>query len=198
MDGWSVVPFLPGRRDTLLALFDACLGSPDAGDRACGACCCARFVLAPALDAEALDAAANRVALASRAEVGELDGYLALDGDTAIGWLNVQSRHRVPHAFARLDAEPPPLGDIAPHDAAIALCLVVAPQHDAEQVARALIAGALDALRARGFRCVDACPRRAEVALLPHEPGPAAWYTRAGFATVAQRGERIALRRVLA
>jgi hypothetical protein len=150
--------------------------------------------LSPALDADAVDAQANRIATASRAEVGELDGYLAFDGEQAIGWLNVQARHRAPHAFARMGVAPLPLDAIAPHDAAVVLCIVVAPTHDAAQVAPTLLRQGIEALRARGLRCVDAYPREGAITLSPHEPGPVAWYADAGFAWRGRDHGRAAMR----
>ncbi|HEX4885035.1 MAG TPA: hypothetical protein VFX05_12915 [Casimicrobiaceae bacterium] len=191
-----MAPLRPERRDDVLALFDAA-PAPARGARERAACCCTLYALPRAVDFAALDASAHRCATASRIDVGEQDGYLALDAGRVAAWLNVQPRHRVPHCFDRLGIAPPPI-DVPPHDAAVALCLVVAPGVDAAAVGPALIAAAVDALAARGLRVVEAFPRRDAAGDEAHEPGRPGWYEAAGFVVEGERGGRLHMRRGLA
>lgn len=189
---------VPPRRDDVLALFDAALASTDDRVRATGACCCLLYTLPAAIDFSARDAAANRVAMAARIDVGEMDGVVACDDEGVVGWLNLQGRHRAPHCFGRLGVDAAPL-DVAPHDAAVALCMVLAARADPGVAGPALVRGAVDLAQARGFALVDVFPRRDAVTLAPHEPGPVAWYAAAGFVPLTDdgAGERAAMRRRL-
>jgi hypothetical protein len=194
MERWSVAPLRPERRDEVVALFDAArlASAPQARER--GACCCNLYALPRAIDFAALAKGGNRTATASRIEVGEQDGYVALAQDRAIAFLNVQPRHRAPHCFDRLGLLPPPV-DVAAADAAVALCLVTHPDVDARSIGPVLVAGAVAALAARGFRVVDAFPLRDATGDEPHAPGCGAWYEAAGLSVVGEHDARLHLRR---
>lgn len=189
-------PLVPQRRDEVLALFDALAASAAPAARACGDCCCHRYLLAPALPFGNFDARANRIAVAARIDTGEMDGALGCDDAGIAGFVNLQPRHRAPHAFAHLGVAAPAI-DVPAHDAGLLLCVVLAPRADPARDGPALIRGALDLAAARGFALVDAFPRRDATTLAPHEPGPVAWLEAAGFASLGEQGERVALRRRL-
>ena len=194
---WRVEPLAPSRRDAFLRFFDHERGRAFADNPAWAGCYCHFFHTAPALDADALEGAANRTAMCARIDVGEMEGYLAFDEDDRVdGWLNAQPRNKLPHAFARLRIEPTPL-DVPAHRAAAVLCFVVDPAQRGRGVARALLRHAIDDLSARGFAFVDAFPKREADGPAAHFRGPLALFEQHGFEPIAQSGKTVAMRRRL-
>ena len=194
-DSWRVASLLPSRRDDFLAFFHHEHGRAFADNPAWAACYCHCFHAAPALDFDTLAATANRTAIAARIEVGEMEGFLASDADgRVVGWLNAQPRHKLPHCFARLGIEAPPI-DVPAHDAAVVLCFVVDPALRRRGIGGALLAHALEAFRARGVRLVDAFPSLDDAASpSAHFRGPRALFDAFGFEAIA-RHDRFAVMR---
>jgi ribosomal protein S18 acetylase RimI-like enzyme len=197
-DSWRVASLLPSRRDEFLAFFDHERGRAFADNPAWAGCYCHFFQTATALDFDAMAPAAHRAAMAARIEVGEMEGYLASDADgRVVGWLNAQPRHKVPHCFARLGIEAPPI-DVAVHDAAVVLCFVIDPDRRRRGIGRALLAHALDDLRARGVRIVDAFPSvDDDAAPSAHFRGPPALFRALGFEPIARHAGMAVMRKRL-
>jgi ribosomal protein S18 acetylase RimI-like enzyme len=86
------------------------------------------------------------------------------------------------------------------HEAAAIVCFVIAPAERRRGVARALLAGALADLAARGIRIVDAYPRakesRARYAQ-DHYRGPRKLFVEAGFADLMQVDRVVIMRKEL-
>lgn len=193
---WRVESLTPARRDDFLGFMDHERGRAFADHPAWSRCYCHYFHVAPALDWDALDARANRMAMQSRIDTGEMEGYLAYDADErVVGWLNLQSRHRAPHCFARLDLAPTPL-DVPLHRAAVVLCFVIDPALRRRGIARALLTHALDDAKSRGLRLVDAFPAQDSRDAAGHFRGPPALFAACGFVPVSP-GDGRALRCVL-
>jgi ribosomal protein S18 acetylase RimI-like enzyme len=160
-------------------------------------CYCHFFHVAPALDWKALDANANRTAIAARIDVGEMEGFLARDGgDRVVGWLNAQPRHKLLHCFAQLDVPAPPI-DVPAHAAAVVLCFVIDPALRRQGVARALLDAALRSFAARGIRVVDAFPRADAGNAAAHFRGPLGLFEQFGFERIAAHGSTVSMRRRL-
>ena len=89
-----------------------------------------------ALDWPSLPGDANRVAMRARIEVGEMEGFLAYDGDEVVGWMNAQPRHKLPHCFERMRIAAPAT-DVRALEAAVIVCFVIAPRDGDEPASRA-------------------------------------------------------------
>jgi GNAT superfamily N-acetyltransferase len=188
----------PARRDDYLAFFDHEHGPAFADNPAWAKCYCHFYEVPVAIDWPSLDGAANRLAMDARVSTGEMDGYLAHAGGEMVGWLNAQPRHKLPHCFARMHIEPPPI-DVAEMAAAVIVCFVIAPAWRQRGVARALLAGALADMAERGIRIVDAFPFNAgdSTDATDHYHGPRSLFDAAGFEQVAALADLTIVRKRL-
>ncbi|WP_394848973.1 GNAT family N-acetyltransferase [Pendulispora brunnea] len=112
-------------------------------------------------------------------------GLVALAGDAVVGWMKLVPRTSVTklrkgRVYGALD-----LG--ADEGVYSIGCFLVHPEHREKGVARALVRGADDAVRAWGGRAVEAYPRRSHDELRPEEVwmGPEQIYIDAGYTHVA-------------
>jgi len=189
----------PSRRGDYLRFFDHERGDAFADNPDWAPCYCQYHHVSPRIDWEALDGAANRLAMDARIACGEMSGYLAYRGDVVVGWLNAQPRQRLRHCDARVGVKPPPL-PVPEHEAAAIVCFVVSPAHRRTGIARALLEGALADLALRGLRLVDAYPRAVESAGRfdqDHYRGPRRLFLAAGFEPVARDGDVVVMRKWL-
>ena len=122
---------------------------------------------------------------------GEHDGYLLYEGDHPIAWCQVGPRDRLSKLSTSLELAPDP-------ETWSITCFVVLPAHRGHGAAKALLAGMLDDLRARGVRRVEAYPKTG--ASEPGElwNGPRSMYEAAGFAVVRESAPRAVLALALA
>jgi GNAT superfamily N-acetyltransferase len=195
-----IEPLVPSRRDDYLRFFDHEQGPAFRDDPEWAPCYCHYHHVSPVIDWDTLDAPANRLAMDARIACAEMEGYLAYEGDTVVGWLNAQPRPRLRHCDARIGVPPPPVG-VAPYAAAAIVCFVIAPAHRRRGVARALLAFALTDLAARGLQVVDAYPRTTDSGAgfaRDHYRGPRSLFLAAGFADIARHEDVIVMRRTLA
>jgi len=194
-----IEPLAPSRCADYLSFFDHERGPALADNRKWATCYCHYHEVAPAIDWSTLDGPANLAAMKARIETGEMEGYLAFDGDAVVGWLNAQPRNKLPHAFARMGVSAPPV-DAPDHEAAVIACFVVAPTHRRRGVARALLDAAIADLGARGVAWLDAfpfAPGHEPAGDAPHYHGPLALYDAAGFERIGTDGQRAVVRRRL-
>lgn len=116
---------------------------------------------------------------------GELRGVVALHAGQAVGWLKLCPAERVPKLYEqRLYRGLPVLS--GPREGVLTVgCLLVEEEFRRRGVARALVAQAVTIAEARGARCIEAFPRRAELAG-PAElwTGPFSIFEQAGFKIV--------------
>lgn len=190
-----ILALTPERASDYLAFFDG----PAFADNPDWASCYCHFYFCPKqLNWKNLGAKDNRAAMAARIAVGELEGYLAYAGEEVVGWLNVQPRHRVPHAFSRLGIAPTAT-DLPHTDVAMVLCFVVHPQHRRQGVAQSLLVGALGELAARGFKMVEAYPFKGDdLDLSDHYHGPRTMFDAEGFRVFREDEKLTVVRKVLA
>jgi len=189
----------PARRADYLGFFDHERGPAFADNPEWAACYCHFHHVSPRLDWQALDGAANRIAMDARIACGEMEGYLAYRGDTVVGWLNAQPRHKLRHCDARIGVVTPSR-DVPDHEAAAIVCFVVAPAARRNGIARALLSAALDDLAVRGIRVVDAYPAAhdpPDARARDHYRGPRSLFVAAGFVDVAHHGGVRVMRKVL-
>ena len=194
-----IEPLVPSRREDYLRFFDHERGSAFSDNPDWARCYCHFHHVSPRIDWDGLDGAANRLAMDARIACAEMEGYLAYRDDEVVGWINAQPRNRLRHCDARIGVKPPPL-PVPPHEAAAIVCFVIAPAHRRGGVARALLAGALADLGARGVRVVDAYPR-ADATAVPyaqdHYRGPRSLFVAAGFEELVRDGGKLVMRKFL-
>ena len=155
MSDLTVKPLTPALGADFLRFFDHERGAAFADNPEWAKCYCHFYQVPQAIDWPALTASQNRTAMQARIEVGAMDGFLALDGADAVGWLNAQPRDALPHCFDRMRIEPTPLPCEA-FEAAVIVCFVVAPQRRRQGIARVLLAadhyhGSLSLFLDQGF-----------------------------------------------
>jgi ribosomal protein S18 acetylase RimI-like enzyme len=186
------------RVDDYLRFFDHERGPAFADNPEWAKCYCHFYEVPCAINWPSLSGEANRVAMRARVEVGEMEGYLAYDGDEVVGWMNAQPRHKLPHCFERMRITAPDI-DCAPFQAAVIVCFVIAPARRRSGVARALLTGGLASLAARGIKLVDAFPLKAGdgAASADHYHGPLSMFLAAGFSILREDAEMTVVRKLL-
>ena len=130
----------------------------------------------------------NRRAMRRIVESGEIPGLLAYRDGEPIGWCSVAPRE----AFLRLERSPL-LERIDDQPVWSIVCFYVASRHRRQGMMEALIRGAIDYVRTRGGRILEAYPVEPKSERTPplylYHGVPSAFH-RAGFVEVARRSER--------
>ena len=199
MSDFTVKPLAPALVNDYLGFFDHEHGPAFADNPEWAKCYCHYYQVPKAIDWSSFKGPDNRVAMRSRIEVGEMEGFLAYRGDEVVGWVNVQPRHKLPHCFGRLGVEPPAI-TCAPHEAAVVVCFVVAPGHRRQGVARVLLSGAVASLQQRGLVLIDAFPFKTEADecdAADHYHGPLSLFLEQGFALHGETDELTIVRKTL-
>lgn len=198
MSSIVVKPLTPALGADFLGFFDHERGAAFADNPEWAKCYCHFYEVPRAIDWPSLSAGQNRTAMQARIEVGAMEGFLAFAGAEVVGWLNAQPRHVLPHCFERMRTEPTPLPCEA-FEAAVIVCFVVAPQRRRQGVSRALLAGALASLAARGFKLVDAFPFKSGASSLAadHYHGSLSLFLDQGFSVLREDETMTAVRKTL-
>lgn len=191
----ALAPALAG---DFLRFFDHERGAAFADNPQWATCYCHYYEVPVAIDWPTLSGAQNRVAMQARIEVGEMEGFLAYGGDEPVGWLNAQPRHKLRHCFERMRVPPTPL-PCAPYEAAVVVCFIIAPAWRRRGVSRALLAGALSSLAARGFKLVDGFPFKSGDSErgADHYHGALSTFVAAGFAPLSETDDITVVRKLL-
>jgi ribosomal protein S18 acetylase RimI-like enzyme len=196
---WRIELLTPARGADFLRFFDHEHGPAFADNPEWATCSCHYSEVPPVLKWSEFDGPANRMAMGARIAAGEMEGFLAYDGDEVIGWLNAQPYHKLQHACARMRIAASPL-PVAPHEAAAIVCFVIAPARRRQGVARALLAAAVASFAARGLVCVDAFPWNAgpeDAQPTDHYHGTLSMFTAAGFEPIATHRSLTVVRKSL-
>jgi GNAT superfamily N-acetyltransferase len=195
----AVMPLRPQQAGDFLRFFDHERGVAFADNPAWAKCYCHYYHVPKSIRWASLSARRNRNAMEQRIDVGEMEGFVAYEGDDVVGWVNAQARHKLPHCFARLGIAPTPL-PCEPFEAAAIVCFVIAPSRRRRGIARALLRGALESFAARGFRLVDAFPFNSGDSELAadHYHGPLQIFLDAGFAILGENRRLTIVRKLLA
>jgi ribosomal protein S18 acetylase RimI-like enzyme len=194
----TVSPLTPERADDFLRFFDHERGPAFADNPEWAKCYCHYYHVPCAVDWPSLPGTANRIAMRSRIEVGEMEGFLAYEDETVVGWMNAQPRHKLPHCFDRMRIAPTEL-PCRDFEAAAIVCFVVSPSRRRSGVARALLAAGLTMFAARGFRLVDAFPFKSDAseAAADHYHGPLSMFHAAGFSILREEQNVTVVRKLL-
>jgi GNAT superfamily N-acetyltransferase len=198
MSDIAVKPLAPERVEDFLRFFDHERGPAFADNPEWAKCYCHFYQVPRAIDWPSLSGAANRVAMRSRIEVGEMEGFLAYEPDAVVGWMNAQPRHKLRHCFERMRIVPTELS-CRDFEAAAIVCFVVAPKRRRSGIARALLVAGLTALAARGIKVVDAFPFKAgdSEASADHYHGPLSMFLAAGFTILREDNDLTVVRKLL-
>jgi GNAT superfamily N-acetyltransferase len=179
----SVVPLGPERAADWLAFFDrdAFADNPE------WAGCYCRCLLVPTGD-EWMRAtpAQNRAAMSVRVASGEQRGMLAYADGRMVGWMHAAPLSALPHCHARMRVDRPADADRV----GAVVCVLVSAPYRRRGIARALLDGACESLRAAGLDAIEAYPLRPDLAPNDAENfyGPLALYLGAGLRVVAETG----------
>lgn len=190
---------VPERGDDYLRFFDHEHGPAFADNPEWRTCYCHYYEVPLALDWRTFDGPMNRTAMAARIATGEMEGYLAYDGDEVVGWMNAQPYHKLMHACARLRIAQPGM-PVPAHDAAAIVCFVIHPQRRREGIATALLAAGVADFAARGLALVDAFPWNSgpgDTKPTDHYHGSLSMFTAAGFEPLATHENVTVVRRML-
>jgi GNAT superfamily N-acetyltransferase len=199
MGAYTVKPLTPALADDYLGFFDHERGAAFTDNPEWAKCYCHYYEVPKSIDWSTFKGPDNRVAMRSRIEVGEMEGFLAYDDDRVVGWVNAQPRHKLPHCFGRLGIDAPAI-ECAPHEAAVVVCFVVAPEHRRQGVARALLAGAVASLQQRGVALIDGFPFKTEADACDatdHYHGPLSLFLEQGFTVLDQTDKLTVVRKTL-
>lgn len=129
-------------------------------------------------DAENQTKDLNRKRACDRIKSGQMNGYLAFEGDEVIGWVAANKANN----FVQL----PPTSETA----ARILCFIVEKEHQGKGIATALLDFACKDLKAQGFTTIEAAPVAAEDFDASGYRGKLSTFIKAGFSEVMAIDER--------
>ncbi len=104
----------------------------------------------------------NRVALAKQASQGELEGVVAVERGTIVGWAKLAFAETLPKPYGQrfYRALPCFRGDRS--GVALLSCMLVHPSHRRRGVSRRLVVAAIARARAMGAHSLEVLPRRVD------------------------------------
>lgn len=156
---------------------------------ACFGCWCMYFRLSPK-ERKEHGGERRRSMIHDRIAEGPPPGMLALEGDRAVGWMQIGPRSDVREWNGKRRASAPLVETEAADGRAWAIsCFFVRPSERGGGLSHRLVAAGIDFARERGARIVDACPivHSDDSSGMGLFVGSARVFEKAGFATVARR-----------
>ena len=135
----------------------------------------------------------NRRDMTELVERGRVTALLAFVGDEPVGWCNFGETTQLAGVMHRFKLEP------ADHDGVGSVaCFVIAALYRGHGVASTLLDAAIDRLRARGLRAVEAYPSRTDDdSPQANYRGPLGMFTRAGFEIYRETERYLVVRKTL-
>ena len=138
-------------------------------------------------------AADNRGEMSKRVGAGRITALLAFDGERPVAWCHYGESTAlagVVHRFGLEASDHQGVGSVA--------CFVIASQYRGHGVATRLLDEALDRLRAKGLRAVEAYPaKESDGTAQGNYRGPLEMYLRAGFEPYREAGKVLVVRKAL-
>jgi GNAT superfamily N-acetyltransferase len=134
----------------------------------------------------------NRRDMSEGIKRGEVTALIAFEGDKPIGWCNYGEStglSGVMRRFGLVASDHEGVGSVA--------CFVIASPYRGHGVATLLLEAAVERLRARGLRAVEAYPKRSGDSQHTNYRGPLAMFLRAGFEPYREAGSHLILRKSL-
>jgi ribosomal protein S18 acetylase RimI-like enzyme len=137
-------------------------------------------------------AADNRRDMSTMITEGKVTGLLAYADGKPVGWCNYGETTRlsgVMHKLGLSADDHEGVGSVA--------CFVIAAPYRGHGVAARLLDAAIERLRERGVRAVEAYPRRSDDSAQANYRGPIGMYLRAGFELYREKDKSIIVRKSL-
>jgi len=134
----------------------------------------------------------NRRDMSEMIARGQVTGLLAYEGGKPVGWCNYGETTRLGGLMHRFSLNAPDyegVGSVA--------CFVIAAPYRGHGVATRLLDAAIDRLRGRGMRAVEAYPATKADSPQNNYRGPLSMFLRAGFAPYRQTEHHTILRKTL-
>jgi ribosomal protein S18 acetylase RimI-like enzyme len=135
----------------------------------------------------------NRRDMSKSIRRGHVTGLLAFEGGKPIGWCDYGETTRLSGLMRRFGLDVPEhegVGSVA--------CFVIASQYRGHGVASQLLDAAVERLRTRGLRAVEAYPARSDDSPHTNYRGPLAMFLRAGFEPYGEVERHLIVRKLLA
>ena len=130
---------------------------------------------------------------------GTLQGYLAYDGDTVVGWCNANTKSDCLQCYSwrRFMGAVPVDGGASPQTIKSIFCFAVSPAYRRRGIATQLLARVCADAAADGFAFAEAYPNRTFVDTEHDFMGPAALFETQGFTPYFESSEQLVLRKSL-
>jgi ribosomal protein S18 acetylase RimI-like enzyme len=187
----DVRPLTPAMRQQYVGYFD---GPAFCDNPVWSRCYCLSYHLdlPPGGDFDQRPGTLNRAERSAQIDRGEASGVLAFAGDRIVGWCNASPRTTLP----LLDRTPGFECDDPERTGSI-VCYVIAPQFRGQGIARKLLDGAVDMMRARGMRWIEAFPPKGARTDAGSYHGKLSMYVDAGFEQVRETDRYVVVRKAL-
>jgi ribosomal protein S18 acetylase RimI-like enzyme len=155
-------------------------------------CYCMETHLAQTDEWAARTAAQNRREMSAMIGEGKVTGLLAYVNGKPVGWCNYGETTRLSGVMNKLGLS------AEDHDGVGSVaCFVIAAPYRGHGVAASLLDAAIERLRQRGVRAVEAYPRRTEDSAQANYRGPIGMYLRAGFELYSDKDKSVIVRKTL-
>ncbi len=133
---------------------------------------------------------------------GEIQGFLAYDGDLAVGWCNANDRLSYCRVgefdLSEVPPDEPCDGRIRRGQVKSVVCFEIAPGYRGRGIASLLLDAVCQDARAEGYAYVEGYPADGEGSQGPAFTGPKRLYEKAGFTLTARTGGTLVMRKPLA